>query len=334
MHIAIIGAGLAGLTCARALQAQGHSVTVYEKSRAVSGRMSTRQNELGGFDHGAQYFTATSATFRKQVTSWEKAGWVGSWKPRLAVLEHGRTAAPSAAARRKPRWVAQPGMRALGVQLAESLDVRTGQTVRRIERAGDGWLLSIQSEMVPIDATAGPFDAVIVATPADQAEPLLAEVAPAQSEQAGAAHLAPCWCLMLAFAESLGLDYDAAWINESRLGWIAQDASKPGRRPGEHWIAQASAAWSTEHLEDAPERAKEKLLSAFHEATGTHVQPVFAAVQRWRYSQSLSPLAAECLWDPSLGIGACGDWFAGGLEGMGRIENAWLSGNALARSIG
>lgn len=334
MQIAIIGAGLAGLTCARSVQARGHRVTVYEKSRAVSGRMSTRQNELGGFDHGAQYFTATSAAFKKQIATWDKAGWVAPWTPRLTVLEHAHQTAASAAARRKQRWVAQPGMRSLGVQLAQDLDVRTGHLVRRIERAGDTWLLAIQAETVPIDATAGPFDAVVVAVPADQAAPLLAGIAPPMSEQAGSARLAPCWCLMLAFADSLGLDYDAAWVNGSRLGWISQDASKPGRRPGEHWIAQASAAWSTEHLEDDPERAREKLLSAFHEATGTHVQPVFSAVQRWRYSQALAPLAADCLWDPALKIGACGDWFAAGLEGMGRIENAWTSGGALAGRIG
>ena len=333
MHIAIIGAGLSGLTCARQLQAQGHTVVVYEKSRAVSGRMSTRQNELGGFDHGAQYFTASSAPFKKTIAQWVKAGWVARWEPRLAVLDHGSTGAPSAAARRKQRWVAQPGMRALGVQLAEGLDIRTEQMVRAVARAGKQWLLTVGCDTVPIDATAGPFDAVVVAVPADQAKALLAPV-PKFSKQAESARLAPCWTLMLAFSESLGLDFDAAWVNNSRLGWIAQDASKPQRRPGEHWIAQATVDWSIEHLEDEVERAREKLLKAFHDATGTNLQPVFSAVHRWRYSQALLPLQADCLWDGGARIGACGDWFAVGLDGMGRIENAYLSGAALAAQIG
>lgn len=332
MHIAIIGAGLAGLTCARQLQAQGNSVVVYEKSRGVSGRMSTRQNQLGGFDHGAQYFTVTSPAFKKAAAQWQKAGWIAPWTPRLAVLDHGVTTAPSAAARRKQRWVAQPGMRSLGVELARNLDVRTEQQVRRIERDGKQWLLSVQCPTVPIDATAGPFDAVIVAAPADQAEKLLAP-APAFVKQAAAARMAPCWTLMLGFAAPLGLPYDAAWVDQSRLGWVAQDASKPQRRPGEHWIAQATAAWSLEHLEDDAERAHDKLLRAFHEATATHAQPIFSAVHRWRYSQALKPLATDCLWDPKLRIGACGDWFAAGLDGMGRIENAFLSGAALATRL-
>ncbi|MBC7415782.1 MAG: FAD-dependent oxidoreductase [Herminiimonas sp.] len=332
MHIAIIGAGLAGLTCARQLQAQGNSVVVYEKSRAVSGRMSTRQNELGGFDHGAQYFTVASPTFKKAVTQWQKNGWVAPWTPRLVVLDHGATSAPSAAARRKQRWVAQPGMRALGVQLAQDLDIRSEQRVTRLERAGSQWLLSVASSTVAIDATAGPFDAVIVAVPADQAESLLQDV-PALAAKAASARLSPCWTLMLGFDQPLGLDYDGAWVNNSRLGWIAQDASKPQRRPGEHWIAQASSAWSIEHLEDDPERAREKLLKAFHDATGTHVQPVFSAVHRWRYAQALHPLDVDCMWDKSLNLGACGDWFSAGLTGPGRIENSYLSATALATRV-
>ena len=332
MHIAIIGAGLAGLTCGRQLQARGNSVVVYEKSRAVSGRMSTRQNELGGFDHGAQYFTVSSPAFKKAVALWQKNGWVAPWTPRLVVLDHGVTSAPPAAAQRKQRWVAQPGMRSLGVQLAQDLDIRSEQRVKRLERADDKWLLSLESSTVAIDATAGPFDAVIIAVPADQAEVLLQDL-PELAAQAATARLAPCWTLMLGFDQPLGLNYDGAWVNNSRLGWIAQDASKPQRRPGEHWIAQASAAWSIKHLEDDTERAREKLLKAFHEATDTHLQPVFAAVHRWRYSQALHPLDSDCMWDESTNLGACGDWFAAGLTGRGRIENAYLSATALATRI-
>lgn len=42
-HIAIVGAGIAVLACARVLADAGHRVTVYEKSRGVGGRMSTRR---------------------------------------------------------------------------------------------------------------------------------------------------------------------------------------------------------------------------------------------------------------------------------------------------
>lgn len=333
MHIAIIGAGLAGLACAHRLRELGHAVVVYEKAGAVGGRMATRQTELGGFDHGAQYFTASSERFRKQVQAWRKAGWVVPWEGRLVTLDHGTAAPAGRSANARQRLVAVPGMAALAQQLAHGLDIRTEHAVRRAERNGGQWLLAVRCDTVPIDASAGPFDAVVVAAPAEQAAPLL-EPVPALAEQVRQAHLAPCWALMLGFGQSLDLGYDGAWVHNSRLGWIARDASKPQRRPGEHWIAHASSAWSLEHLEDDPERVKEKLLKAFHEATASQVQPVYAGVHRWRYAQAANALPGDCLWDGVQRAGVCGDWFAAGLDGSGRVENAYLSGLALAEAVG
>lgn len=45
LPIAVIGAGLAGLSCAQALLQAGHAVHVFDKSRGPSGRMSTRRAE-------------------------------------------------------------------------------------------------------------------------------------------------------------------------------------------------------------------------------------------------------------------------------------------------
>ena len=138
---------------------------------------------------------------------------------------------------------------------------------------------------------------------------------------------------MLGFQNSLELDFDGAWVQQSRLGWIARDTSKPEHRVGERWVAHATPAWSVEHLEDDHERVKEKLLKAFHEATGSWIQPIYAVTHRWRFAQAESPLLNDCLWNAESGIGVCGDWFAAGLEGAGRVENAFLSGLGLANKI-
>ncbi|NBY26365.1 MAG: FAD-dependent oxidoreductase, partial [Betaproteobacteria bacterium] len=41
-HLAVIGAGMAGIACARTLVQAGHTVQLFEKSRGVGGRMATR----------------------------------------------------------------------------------------------------------------------------------------------------------------------------------------------------------------------------------------------------------------------------------------------------
>ncbi|MDB5795233.1 MAG: FAD-dependent oxidoreductase [Noviherbaspirillum sp.] len=329
MHIAIIGAGMAGLSCARQLQLQGHHVSVYERAGESGGRMATRHTELGGFDHGAQYFTADSDRFKKAIAAWERAGWVSPWTGRLVTIEN---AAPKQAGRSKQRFVGVPGMADLAMQLAQGIEVRIEQLITRIEPHDGRWLLAVQSDTVPIEASAGPFDAVVIAATPNNAVPLL-QCAPQFIRPAKQASLEPCWALMLGFQESLVLGYDGAWVQSSRLAWIARDASKPQRRPGEHWVCHASARWSIEHLTDDPERVKEKLLKAFHEATGSRMQPLYAEAYRWRHAQVIDPLPAAYLWDPKLRIGVCGDWFSAGLEGGGRVENAYLSGLALAEAI-
>jgi oxygen-dependent protoporphyrinogen oxidase len=53
--IAVVGAGIAGLTCAYELQKKGHDVTVFEKEDFLGGRMSTRTKEDLPFDIGANH---------------------------------------------------------------------------------------------------------------------------------------------------------------------------------------------------------------------------------------------------------------------------------------
>ena len=79
MRIAVIAAGLSGLTAARTLQDQGHRVAVFEKSRGPGGRAATRLiNELQ-FDHGAQYFIARDPAFQRAAAAWRERGLVTTW---------------------------------------------------------------------------------------------------------------------------------------------------------------------------------------------------------------------------------------------------------------
>ena len=94
-HIAVIGAGIAGMACARTLAQAGHKVSVFEKSRGAGGRMSTKGTEFGGFDHGAQYFTVRDARFEKALSI--SANLVRRWSANTERIldEAGRVVAAS-----------------------------------------------------------------------------------------------------------------------------------------------------------------------------------------------------------------------------------------------
>ena len=318
-RIALVGAGLAGLSCATALQAAGHSVVLFEKSRGPAGRMSMRRGEDWQCDFGAQYFVARDPAFLAEVQRWSDAGVAQPWQPRLGSFEGSRWK-PSTTA--LVRHVGVPAMTAPAHWLAQGLQVHAHLTVQTLERTVDGWRLHCAEAGAP-EAV---FDTVLLAMPAPQALALLGDHAPGLRAAAAGAGMCPCWALMLRFDEPLAWDLDAAFVNQGPLGWMARDSSKPGRPRHETWVLHATADWSQEHLEDDPADVARAMLKAFADLGGA--APAAWTAHRWRYATHAPALTEGCAWDAVMRLGLCGDWLHGG-----KVEGAWLSGQALARRV-
>jgi renalase len=318
-RIAVIGAGIAGLSCAAELQCAGFTVQLFEKSRGAAGRMSTRrggdESTKWQCDHGAQYFTTCDPGFQTEVARWCDAGVAALWTPRLKVLggETQHDAEP------KQRYVGVPRMTSPAYFLAEKITLTTQSTIKQLQRDEDSWRL-ISAEHGLIDEC---FDAILLAIPAPQAAALLQSTAPSLAAVAAATTMHACWTLMLQFAVPVSLPFDAAFVHSNALSWIARDSSKPGRPELESWVLQASPEWSEIHLEDDAENVAAVLINAFVLLGGA--TPTAWTAHRWRYANTAPVQARECAWDAEMGIGLCGDWLNGG-----KVEGAWLSGRALA----
>ena len=345
-RIAVIGAGIAGVACARTLAQAGHDVTVFEKSRGAGGRMSTKATEFGTFDHGAQYFTVRDARFEKALALSPEL--VRRWSANtVRILDAAGRVVASSLPPKEAHWVAAPGMNALvkhwAAPLIEKGRVHFETQVVRIQPDVLNpirWQLQTEGLGATTSVHSG-FDAVVLAVPSVQAHAMLlsSQIAkpPATDMLSDIAKVsvAPCWTLMLAFPQAaqpalahLGPQWNAARSTHHRIAWLARESSKPGRGPIERWTVQASPEWSQRHLEDDAERVKAKLLKAFTEVTGIRAEPPFAQVFRWRYAQTTQPLGKSHLWDARLGIGACGDWCLGH-----RVEDGFVSGLELAMAV-
>jgi hypothetical protein len=307
MRIAIIGAGMSGLSCAQGLVAGGHEVSLFDKGRGPGGRMATRRiaTPLGeaSFDHGAQYFTARDPHFAAQLADWAASDVVSKWP----------AAGPDA-------WVGTPAMNAPIRRLADQHDVTWSVRIVSFERQSEGWVLHGDK----LDA--GMFDGVVVAVPAEQAADLLRPHAAAMAELARETPTAPCWTVMAAFAAPLsGPD---VLRDAGPIGWAARNSAKPARVGPESWVIQANPGWSIAHLEEEPEAVGHALLTELATKLGIPVPlPVEITAHRWRFARS-GAAGGKVLWDPAVRLGACGDWLLGP-----RIECAWLSGQQLAHTI-
>ncbi len=317
--VAVIGAGISGLVAARLLAERGFPVTVYDKGRRPGGRSNTRTDGVYAFDHGCQYFTARDRRFQRYVESWLERGLIAYWDARRASCMRGVV---SPVHDDVARYVGVPGMNAIAMQLAKDLDIRSATLVEGLQRDGDSW------RVLHPEPSIERYELVLVATPPDNAKPLL-RVAPALQASVSEAVMQPCWTAMAVFDYDIELPFDAAHFSTSSIVWAARNNSKPGRGGHECWVIQASPSWSVDHLEDHPDAVSAALLAEFFAASGLSPVPsVYLAAHRWRYASPSKPLNTGCLWDRAAGLGVCGDWCH-----SARMEGAFLSGLMLAEKV-
>ena len=318
-RVAVVGAGLAGLAAARELQAGGADVEVFDKGRRPGGRANTRVHGERRYDHGAQYFTVRDPAVRPWLQAWRRMGLVAEWRGRIVHVDDGAVTPAHAAA----RFVAVPGMVNLALHLAHDLQVRAGVRIETIHRSDGLWTLT--------DArgeTLGPYRQVVVAVPAPQAVSLL-EAAPTLQGKASEATMEPCWTAMISFDRPLDLAFDGAFLRGGAFSWMARNSSKPGRPEEEAWVIHATPHWTREHWDEDEETVCALVLDTLRRDFGlaSIPSPVYARAHRWGYALASEP-ADDILYEPELGLGACGDWRVGG-----RVEGALLSGLEIARRL-
>lgn len=319
--IAIIGTGLAGLSAAQTLNAAGHDVQLFDKSRGSGGRMASKRSDAGSLDLGAQYFTARDRRFVEVVQQWQARGWVEEWTPSLYNSQAGQL---SPSPDEQVRWVGTPRMSAITRALLGALPVHFSCRITEVFRGDQYWtLLDADGE------SHGPFSHVLIATPAPQASALLA-AAPKLAGAAASVVMEPTWAVALAFDHPLDTRVEGCFVQDSPLDWLARNRSKPGRdRQLDTWVLHATSAWSRQHLDQPKEAVIEQLHGAFAEMIGCAVPPPsFTLAHRWLYARPAQAHQWGALADADLGLYACGDWCL-----SGRVEGAWLSGQDAARRL-
>lgn len=317
--VAIIGAGLAGVTVANAIQGQAE-VRLFEKSRGLAGRMSTRRQDEFTFDHGAQYFTMKTVEFAAAMARFEAAGTVAPWPAPVVGISREGEMAPRPIPRQP--MVATPSMTGLVKAMAAELDCRTGQEITAICRQDEGWKLISGEEDI------WQADWVILAIPAPQVQRLIPPEQ-AMRAQLEVVKMQGCFTLMLGFDSTLDLPFGAAFPEDSLIGFIADNSSRPGRDGPTALTVQSTNAWAEEHLDDETGSVVAAMGDELSRLIGVNIgEAVFERLHRWRYAATAVPLGQPYLMDAEQRLAAAGDWCI-----AGRVEAAWQSGHALAGAL-
>ncbi|WP_433716971.1 NAD(P)/FAD-dependent oxidoreductase [Actinoplanes sp. CA-051413] len=293
MNVVVVGAGIAGLACARELVAGGAAVRVHERGRVVGGRLASKRLNGRYADLGAAYFVADDPDFAALAESWRARGLARPWTDTLAVFPGEPTTGPM-------RWAAPGGLRSLAADLADGLDVT----------------LSSELSELPDDA-----DAVVLAMPGPQA--LRLDPPAAVAEAARAQVWEPVLAAVCTYEKRSWPELHGAFVNDHPvLATIFDDGDRRGDA-APVLVAHSTPAFARLRLAD-PGAAAGELAAAVNDVLGLTDQPE-VHVHRWTYAQ---PGAGK----PSFATDGR-VWLAGDAFGKPRVQTAWLSGRAVARAI-
>ena len=301
--VTVVGAGIAGLACARALSAAGRAVRVLDRGRRPGGRMASRTLHGRAVDLGASYLTATDgSSFAGVVADWADRGLVRPWTDTFAV------AGPDGlrdTTRGPLRYGAPAGLRTLVEDLATGLDVTSGLAVERVSAQ---------------DAP------VVLAMPGPQAARLL-DPASAAGRLAAAERWEPTLAVALGWDERRWpADLHGAFVHDSpALSWAADDGDRRGDG-APVLVAHTTADLAGRHLDD-PDGAVPAVVGAVRAALGIDADPAWTHAHRWTFARPADP-RAEPFWCAD-GIGLCGD----GWSAPSKVESAWTSGTALGTAL-
>ncbi|MDR9388360.1 MAG: FAD-dependent oxidoreductase [Balneolaceae bacterium] len=357
MKIAIIGAGIAGLSAGQALAKKGHEVHVFEKSRGLGGRMATRYSDESAehrFDHGIGFFSVKSETFAEQVTRWrakdlvkpwgDKAFRIGTENKKFPFLE----SLSSTHHNGKEWFTSTQGMNRLGKELARMVHVHPNAHVSGLtfyggvanQRTKKPWLINFRdSNMVEADA-------VIVATPAPQAYGILNtchdEVDTYKIiREIDVVRYLPTFTVMALVDSRLTTPWSTLFLNSKTLQLISNESSKHDQRrdstenePIRYVLhsthkAAEQAVYTNKRDKIWPQIEADLLNEASLQLGDSIQTPLWSQAHAWRYAECENPLEAPYLTNGRVEapLAVVGDYFQGN-----SVEDAYLSGIACAEN--
>lgn len=320
--VIVVGAGLAGLTCARELSQSGYRVLVLEKSKGLGGRLATRRIDSVPVDHGCRYLQPTTPQLSALISELQTQRHLVPWQPQTFLFQPGAPLIPQVLD--NPVFTAPAGITAVAKWLAQEVDIQRQTRAVAIQPADTStWQITAVS---PADDTATMLArCIVLAMPAPQTADLL--VARATTAHYWPLHcqtvrFSPCLAVMAKFdrRQPVGPSNQAlgwmVWGSEnSKVAWAALDSSKPGRT-GAVVVLQSSEAFAAQYLEADLTTAAQNLLEAAGPILGQAARPLEWQIHRWRYAFASQPAASPPLAlrlsdKADRPLYCCGDWCGG-----------------------
>lgn len=334
MKIAVIGAGIAGLTAGRELAKAGHEVVVFEKSGGFGGRLATRYTGKDNglkMDHGVPFFSAETKEFNALVQEMLAKGVLTTWDGTFAHRnKEGRI---DLSEESSSYFIAKEGMNTIGKYLARNLDVRLNEKVGGLTHIGENrrkkksWMINFPTALTES------ADAVIISAPARQAYGLLnttideietlkliREIDEVEYESQ--------FTLMLGYKNADMPEWNGMECEDDVIQWISNEATK--RENGTNClVVYTTSEFAKQHIQGDREEVQELISDRLTTILGGWAGlSEWSQLHFWRYSKAINPLPYDYMEikgnDTPLAL-------VGAYMNGNTVESAYLSGLKLGQ---
>lgn len=320
--LAIIGAGLSGISLACLIKKK-IKVEIFEKARGVGGRMSTRKTLPFIFDHGAQYFKINSTDFMHFVSDLLDKSIIKPWSFRHAFFNGNSLEKLKIISNKDKYFVGVPNMDSIVKYLSRNLNINLNTKINKLIKKNDKWLIYDEN-----NKAYGNYNWVVLTFPAEQASTFISNKISFYNS-INKIKMKGCFSLMVGMKKPLDLGFDAAYIKNNDISWIALNNSKPNRNSNCSLIINSSFKYAEMNVETSKKDVLNHMLNLTEKITERNLSNhILTTLHQWKYVEAKNNPQRDYFIDPNQKIAVCGDWFINS-----RVEDAFTSANELSKEI-
>ncbi len=317
-NIAIIGAGMTGLSIAYNLQ--GNNISIFDKSWRPGGRVSTRKHGDLLFDHGAHYLSANhNVTQLKEVLN--KIDITKEIEINFSTnLKENKLL-------KKKIIIGKNGMNSIPNTIYQSLNVNSyfnTKIIKIIKNKNN--LYNLYSDKNEYKN----FDLILICIPYLQAKELSLNLVDFSNNHMPIYE--PIYTVMLSYEESNNIKIDGGLNLHKNIAFYMNQNFKFPELKNENWVINMSSKYTEKNLNINNYDLEIYAQSIFEKSFNITQSPIFVKAHRWLYAQTKTSYnyLSKKHWISSKDskVFLTGDWVLGK-----SLSDAWNAGLKLSHYL-
>ena len=313
-NVAVIGAGITGITLANLLQKKVN-LTVFEKSRGVGGRMATRRAEPYQFNHGAQYFKIENKEFKVFLQPLMQNKIIKPLETNhIEILN--KKVIKRTKTYNKQYYTAESKINSVVKCLINNnFFIKLLCKIEKTVKKNDKWFI-IDSESVSY----GPYDWLFITIPSNQAIEILYNDFKFL-DIIKKLKMRSCFSLMLGFDKIKEFDFDTALFLDEDAQWLSIRKKIIDDKEYNNLLINSSYNFAEQNINSSKDKISDYLIKLVSDILKCELNNYeHKALHFWKYAMSEKNNNLGSLLDEDLKVIVCGDWCMNG-----KVEGGFLS---------